>query len=108
MLQKLLNVMEIPNYWRILLWVPGGDGRHKVSGTFGWSGASHPARLRTRILAGHQCRAESARGAHIDSPLHVFKDGITTAEMRLEQGMVLGAAPFRQRSYTSQGSRCQS
>ncbi len=26
-------------------------------------------------------------GAHIDSPLHVFKDGITTAEIRLEQVM---------------------
>jgi kynurenine formamidase len=29
-------------------------------------------------------------GAHIDSPLHVFKDGITTAEIRLEQ--VIGEA----------------
>jgi kynurenine formamidase len=26
-------------------------------------------------------------GAHIDSPLHVFKDGITTAEIRLDQVM---------------------
>jgi arylformamidase len=26
-------------------------------------------------------------GAHIDSPLHVYKDGITTAEIRLEQVM---------------------
>lgn len=26
-------------------------------------------------------------GAHIDSPLHVFKDGITTAELRLDQVM---------------------
>jgi len=26
-------------------------------------------------------------GAHIDSPLHVFKDGITTAEISLEQVM---------------------
>src|SRR5947199_887172 len=26
-------------------------------------------------------------GAHIDSPLHVFKDGITTAEITLEQVM---------------------
>ncbi|HEY6367985.1 MAG TPA: cyclase family protein [Candidatus Binatia bacterium] len=29
-------------------------------------------------------------GAHIDSPLHVFKDGITTAEIRLDQ--VIGEA----------------
>lgn len=29
-------------------------------------------------------------GAHIDSPLHVFRDGITTAEIRLDQ--VLGEA----------------
>src|SRR5438094_10594769 len=29
-------------------------------------------------------------GAHIDSPLHVFKDGITTAEISLEQ--VIGEA----------------
>src|SRR5207247_10521037 len=29
-------------------------------------------------------------GAHIDSPLHVFKDGITTAEISLDQ--VMGAA----------------
>ena len=29
-------------------------------------------------------------GAHIDSPLHVFKDGITTAELRLDQ--VIGEA----------------
>src|SRR5437762_11778880 len=26
-------------------------------------------------------------GAHIDSPLHVFKDGITTAEIALDQVM---------------------
>ena len=26
-------------------------------------------------------------GAHIDSPLHVFKDGITTAEISLDQVM---------------------
>src|SRR3989442_13904013 len=26
-------------------------------------------------------------GAHIDSPLHVFRDGITTAEISLDQGM---------------------
>jgi arylformamidase len=26
-------------------------------------------------------------GAHIDSPFHVFKDGMTTAEIRLEQVM---------------------
>src|SRR5438876_4232338 len=26
-------------------------------------------------------------GAHIDSPLHVFKDGITTAEITLDQVM---------------------
>src|SRR6266536_6128393 len=29
-------------------------------------------------------------GAHIDSPLHVFKDGITTAEISLDQ--VIGEA----------------
>jgi arylformamidase len=37
-------------------------------------------------------------GAHIDSPLHVFKDGITTAEIRLEQ--VMGDALVVDLSYT--------
>jgi arylformamidase len=36
-------------------------------------------------------------GAHIDSPLHVFKDGITTAEIHLEQvmGEAAEGAPAR-------------
>ena len=36
-------------------------------------------------------------GAHIDSPLHVFKDGITTAEIRLDQ--VMGEALVVDMSY---------
>ena len=42
-------------------------------------------------------------GAHIDSPLHVFKDGITTAEITLDQ--VMGEAVVVDMSYVGANHR---